>query len=38
MTLALGYAIKYAFENNIELNADILQSLTKTFKKEKVTS
>jgi GTPase len=37
MTLGLGYVIKYAYENNIELNADILKSLSKTFKKEKVT-
>jgi GTP-binding protein Era len=37
MTLGLGYAIKYAYENNIELDADILKSLSKTFIKEKVT-
>jgi GTPase len=37
MTLALGYAIKHAYENNIELDADILKSLSKTFMKEKVT-
>ncbi|MFL6563092.1 MAG: GTP-binding protein, partial [Bacillus sp. (in: firmicutes)] len=36
MTLALGYAIKYAYENNIELDANILKTLTKTLK-EKVT-
>lgn len=37
MTLALGYGIKYVYENNIELDVDILKTLTKTFmKKEKV--
>ena len=35
MTLGLGYAVKYAYENNIDLDADILKSLTKTFMKEK---
>ncbi|WP_328589295.1 hypothetical protein [Litchfieldia alkalitelluris] len=34
MTLGLGYAIKYAYENNIELNADILKTLSKSFMKE----
>lgn len=38
MTLALGYAIKYAYENNIELDANSLKSLYDTFMKEKVTS
>ncbi|MEH7748249.1 GTPase [Neobacillus drentensis] len=37
LTLGLGYAIKYAYENNIELDAELLKSLTKTFMKEKVT-
>ncbi|WP_249870362.1 GTPase [Oceanobacillus saliphilus] len=37
MTLALGYAIKYAYENNIELNANSLKSLYEYFsKKEKI--
>ncbi|WP_428912117.1 GTPase [Niallia sp. Krafla_26] len=35
MTFGLGYAIKYAYENNIELNADILKTLSKTYMKEK---
>ncbi len=37
MTLGLGYAIKYAYENNIELDADLLNSLSKTFMEEKAT-
>jgi len=37
MTLGLGYAIKYAYENDIELNADILNNLSKSFMKEEVT-
>ncbi|WP_409295901.1 GTPase [Peribacillus sp. SCS-26] len=32
MTLALGYGIKYAYENNIELDADVLKTLTSLFK------
>ncbi|GLO67301.1 MULTISPECIES: GTPase [Oceanobacillus] len=34
MTLALGYAVKYAFENNIELNADTLKSLYTYFQEK----
>lgn len=34
MTLALGYGIKHAYENNIELDIDILKTLTKTFMKK----
>ena len=40
MTLALGYAIKYAYENNIELDANSLKSLYEYFRnkdtKEKI--
>jgi len=36
MTLGLGYGIKYAYENNIELNADLLKTLSKSFMKETV--
>ena len=32
MTLALGYAVKYAYENNIELDAETLKSLYTFFK------
>ncbi|WP_087972448.1 GTPase [Oceanobacillus rekensis] len=32
MTLALGYAIKYAYENNIELDANSLKSLYEYFR------
>lgn len=35
LTLGLGYAVKYAYENNIELDADILKTLSSIFKKEK---
>ena len=35
LTLGLGFAVKYAYENNIELDADILKSLTSIFKKQK---
>lgn len=35
MTLALGYAIKYAYENDIELDAKALQSLYTFFKDKK---
>jgi len=39
MTLALGYAVKYAYENNIELDARTLKHLYGRFrKKEKVDS
>lgn len=38
MTLALGYAIKYAYENDIDLDAETLKTLYTTFMKEKVTS
>eukprot|EP00130_Batrachochytrium_dendrobatidis_P008538 XP_006683413.1 hypothetical protein BATDEDRAFT_93174 [Batrachochytrium dendrobatidis JAM81] len=34
MTLALGYAIKYAYENNIELDASSLKHLYERFKKK----
>ncbi len=34
MTLALGYAIKYAYENNIELDANSLKSLYDYFRKK----
>lgn len=33
MTLALGYAIKYAYENNIELNVETLNSIYSTIMK-----
>lgn len=36
MTLALGYSMKYAYENNIDIDADTLKSLYKTFNKEEV--
>ncbi|MGJ9457754.1 GTPase [Oceanobacillus sp. CF4.6] len=32
MTMALGYAIKYAYENNIELDANSLKSLYEYFR------
>lgn len=36
-TVALGYGIKYALENNLELNAEVMQTLYDMFlKKEKV--
>ena len=38
LTLGLGYAVKYAYENNIELDADILKSLSSIFMKEKLVS
>ncbi|WP_339227181.1 GTPase [Oceanobacillus sp. FSL K6-2867] len=39
MTLALGYAVKYAYENDIELDANSLKSLYDYFrKKDKVNS
>ncbi|WP_409291135.1 DUF697 domain-containing protein [Peribacillus sp. SCS-37] len=31
MTLALGYGIKYAYENNTELDAEVLKNLSKMF-------
>ncbi|PAE24742.1 GTPase [Bacillus sp. 7894-2] len=31
MTLALGYGIKYAYENDIELDAEVLKNLSKMF-------
>lgn len=34
MTLALGYAIKYAYENNIELDANTLKSLYDHFREK----
>uniref|UniRef100_UPI0030190969 YcjF family protein n=1 Tax=Oceanobacillus massiliensis TaxID=1465765 RepID=UPI0030190969 len=34
MTVALGYAIKYAYENNIELDANSLKSLYDYFRKK----
>ncbi|WP_067726235.1 YcjF family protein [Oceanobacillus damuensis] len=34
MTLTLGYAIKYAYENNIELDANSLKSLYEHFSKK----
>jgi GTP-binding protein Era len=34
MTLALGYAIKYAYENNIELDASSLKHLYELFRKK----
>ncbi|MCM3570173.1 GTPase [Neobacillus mesonae] len=37
MTLGLGYAIKYAYEHNIELDADLLKTLSKTFMKDKTS-
>lgn len=37
MTLSLGYAMKYAYENNIELDTDILHSLSNIMK-DKATS
>ncbi|MCA1056973.1 50S ribosome-binding GTPase [Rossellomorea aquimaris] len=36
VTLGLGYGIKYAYENNIELDAELLKSLSKVFEKENV--
>lgn len=33
MTLALGHAVKYIYENDLELSYDTLLSLTKAFKK-----
>ena len=39
MTLALGYAVKYAYENDIELDANSLKSLYEYFrKKDKINS
>lgn len=35
MTLALGHAVKYAYENNIELNADSLIHLYERFQNRK---
>ena len=35
MTLALGYAVKYAYENDIELDAKTLKSLYEYFKDKK---
>jgi len=35
LTLGLGDAVKYAYENNIELDEDILKSLSSIFMKEK---
>jgi GTP-binding protein Era len=34
MTFALGYAVKYAYENNIELNKDTFQDLYEIFLKK----
>lgn len=34
MTLALGYAIKHIYENDLELNVETLLSLYETFRKE----
>lgn len=34
MTLAMGYAMKYAYENDIELDAETLKSLYEFFKKK----
>lgn len=34
MTLALGYAVKYGYENNIELDANTLKSLYEYFKEK----
>ncbi|MBP2080155.1 GTPase [Oceanobacillus polygoni] len=34
MTLTLGYAVKYAYENDIELDANSLKSLYEYFKKK----
>jgi len=34
MTLALGYAVKYAYENNIELNVNTLKYLYQLFRKK----
>ncbi|PAE24745.1 hypothetical protein [Bacillus sp. 7894-2] len=36
MTLALVYGIKYAYENNIELDAEVLKSLSKMFFKKRI--
>lgn len=38
MTLALGYAVKYAYEHDIELDAKTLKSLYDYFKDKKQTS
>ena len=39
MTLALGYAVKYAYENDIELDANSLKSFYEYFrKKDKINS
>lgn len=35
MTLALGYALKYAYENNIDLDANTLKTFYSTFMKDK---
>ncbi|PLR70599.1 GTP-binding protein [Bacillus sp. UMB0728] len=35
MTLALGYGLKYAYENDIELNAEVLKNLSNMFLKKK---
>lgn len=35
MTLALGYALKYAYENNIDLNAENLKYLYEIYRKDK---
>lgn len=36
MTLALGYAVRYAYENDLELNGDTIKSLYETFFQKQV--
>lgn len=38
MTFAMGYAVKYAFENNMTVNADTIRGLYETFLKKKSKS
>lgn len=34
LTMALGYSMKYAYENNIEINAELIKTLSKSFMKK----
>jgi hypothetical protein len=36
MTLGLGYVVKFAYENNFGLDADLLKYLSKVFVKKNV--
>lgn len=34
LTMALGYSMKYAYENNIEIDAELIKTLSKSFMKK----